>query len=74
MAQLNFYVADEIEEAIRREAKAHRKTISSYLSEVVKGHVLHDKWQPGFFTKVVGKWRGDFPRIEGLNLEERDSF
>lgn len=74
MAQLNFYVPDEVEEAIRREAKAHRKTISSYLSEVIKGHVLHDKWQKDFFTKVVGKWRGDFPAIEKLDYEKRDEL
>ncbi len=74
MAQLNFYVPDDVEKAIRREAKARRKSISSYLSEVVKAQILHDKWQDDFFAKVVGKWRGDFPEVEKLSFEERDEL
>lgn len=74
MAQLNFYVPDDVETSIRREAKARRKTISAYLSEVVKEHILHDKWRKDFFTKIVGKWRGKFPAIEKLNFEERDEL
>lgn len=71
MAQLNFYVPEDVEVAIRREAMRRRKSISAYLSEVVKGHVKRDKWQRYFFTKVVGGWKGQFPKIESLPPEER---
>lgn len=72
MAQLNFYVPDEVEDNIRKEAKARGKPISSYLAEVVKEHIRHDKWEKTFFTKVVGGWRGQFPTIERHPAEETD--
>lgn len=74
MAQLNFYVPDEVEETIRREAKSHRKTISSYIAEVVKAHAQHDRWQKDFFSKVAGGWHGDFPKIERPLPEEREGL
>lgn len=74
MAQLNFYVPDEIEEAIRKEARSKRKTISSYLAQVVKESVRHDQWQKDFFKKVVSGWKGDFPKITRPLPEEREDF
>lgn len=74
MAQLNFYVPDDIEKNIRQQAKARGKSISSYLAEVVKGHVQHDQWRSDFFTKVVGRWRGGFPKIERPLPEERNGL
>lgn len=74
MAQLNFYVPEEIERVIRWEARNRRKSISTYLSEVVKSHVRHERWQKDFFTKVVGGWRGKFPVAEDLAPEERIDF
>lgn len=74
MAQLNFYVPEQVEEAIRKEAKSRRQSISSYLADLVKDHVQHDRWQRDFFTKVVAGWQGDFPNIERPLPEERDSL
>lgn len=72
MAQLNFYVPDEVEEGIRKEAKARGKSISAYLAEVVKERIRHDKWQKDFFTKVAGGWRGECPEVDRPPPEETD--
>lgn len=74
MAQLNFYVPDEIEQAIRKEARSKRKSISSYLAEVVKESVKHDQWQKDFFKKVVSGWQGDFPQIKRPLSEELEDL
>ena len=72
MSQLNIYVPADIEETIRKEAQAHRKSLSAYLAEVIKNHFRKNRWQKGFFKEISGKWRGDFPVIEQLLPEERD--
>lgn len=72
MSQLNIYVPNEMEKAIRAEAKKESKSLSAYLMDVVRGHLQHDKWQDGFFRKVVGGWQGDFPEINRKAAEERD--
>ncbi len=74
MSQLNFYVSDDIEKIIRAEAKSSGESISAYLAELVKSHVKKDRWQKDFFKKVVGAWQGDFPEIESLPIEERNSL
>lgn len=72
MSQLNFYVPKDMEQAIRKEARSHRQSLSSYLASLIKEHVRHDQWQKDFFAKVVAGWQGDFPTIERPPAEERD--
>lgn len=72
MAQLNFYVPDEIEAQVRRAAKGRGLSISAYLAELVKERVGDGcKWPAGFFEKTLGGWQGDFPEIEDLTPQER---
>ena len=73
MAQLNFYVSDDIEEKIRRAAKHRGQSISAYLAELVKERLSHStEWPPDFFEKTLGGWVGDFPQIENLPQQERE--
>lgn len=58
MSQLHFYIPDDLEEIIRREAQAANMSISRYLAEVVKREVTAD-WPEGFFEEVVGGWQGE---------------
>lgn len=74
MSQLNIYVPNEVEEVIRKEAKNKGKTISNYLAEIIKGHFKKDRWDKNFFTQVVGKWQGAFPKIERQVPEEREGL
>lgn len=73
MAQMNFYVPDDIEEKIKKEAKKSGKTVSSYIAELIKSHIgAQTAWPQGFFESIAGKWEGDFPDIENLPTQERD--
>ena len=73
MAQLNFYVPDDVEDKIRRAAKRRGQSISAYLAELVKERVGGgNEWPPDFFEKTLGGWLGDFPEIEDLPPQERN--
>lgn len=73
MAQMNFYVPDEIEEKIKKEAKKNGKSVSTYIAELVKKHINgQSNWPKGYFESIAGKWVGDFPEIEELPEQERD--
>lgn len=73
MAQLNFYVPDEVEDKIRHTAKSRGQSISAYLAELVKERVGGgNEWPVNFFEKTLGGWQGDFPEIEDLSPQERD--
>jgi hypothetical protein len=73
MAQLNFYVPDDVEDQVRRAAKRRGLSISAYLAELVKERVGDgSEWPVDFFDKTLGGWQGDFPEIERLPPQERD--
>jgi recombinational DNA repair protein (RecF pathway) len=74
MSQLNIYVPDEVEKAIRSKAQNEGKSISAYLAELVKKQVHEDQWQTGFFTQVVGAWEGDLPEVPRELPEDRDNL
>ena len=76
MAQLHFYVPNELAEKVRREAQAAGMSVSRYLANLVKREIALD-WPEGFFEEVVGGWLGeplhrpvqdDFEQREMLNL------
>lgn len=58
MPQLHFYVPKEVAERIQLEAHAAKKSVSSYLAELVKREMAPG-WPEGFFEDVVGGWRGE---------------
>lgn len=73
MAQLNFYVPDDIEEKIKKEAKKNGKSVSTYVADLIKIHVSGTPgWPKGYFESVVGKWVGDLTDMEDLPAQERD--
>ena len=57
MPQMHFYVAEPIAKALRGKAKRRNVPVSRYLAEVAARDVK-DEWPPGYFTKVVGSWKG----------------
>jgi hypothetical protein len=74
MSQLNFYVPDDIEEQIKYAAKQEGKSVSAFLSELVKSKLPQKKWNKDFFESTVGQWVGDFPEIERQLPQEREEF
>lgn len=74
MGQVNFYVSTEVEQRIRKEARKRKKSISSFLAELVKSHFPEKKWDKLFFNEIVGGWCGDFPEISRPLSQEREDL
>ncbi len=74
MPQLNVYVPESLEKKIRREAKLSQKSLSAYVTDLMKARMDRGHWRPDFFTKIVGGWKGGFPEIERPAPEEREEL
>lgn len=74
MAQLNFYVPQDLEKKIREQARSKGKSVSSYLADIVKIEIKHQKWQKDFFKIIVGGWKDDFPKIDRPPPESSDRW
>jgi len=55
--QLHLYVPEDVASLVRQRARSRRKTVSSYLAEIVRREVASG-WPEGFFDDVVGGWAG----------------
>ncbi len=72
MAQLHFYVSDEIAKKIQNKAEQAHLPVSRYLAELVKREACQ-QWPEGYFEQVFGT--GDpehLKRITQGKLETRD--
>jgi hypothetical protein len=74
MAQLNFYVPEEIEDQIRVAAQKEGKTLSSFLAELVKRHFPEKKPPQNYFSDFFGSWEGEFPEVERALPQVRDEL
>lgn len=74
MSQLNFYVPDELEDQIKKAAKKEGKSISAFLSDLVKSKFNSKTWSDDFFSNIVGGWAGDFPEIKRPKPQKRDEL
>ena len=60
MAQLHFYVPDEVEAQIRLKAKQANLPLSRYLAGLVKQEASQQsQWPEGYFEQVFGQWQGE---------------
>ncbi|MBT9612541.1 MAG: hypothetical protein IV108_04645 [Burkholderiales bacterium] len=60
MAQLHFYVPDEIEARIRNKASQAKLPLSRYLANLVKQEAGQpSQWPVGYFEQVFGQWQGE---------------
>lgn len=60
MAQLHFYVPDEIEVQLRHKAKQAHLSLSRYLAHLVKREATQqNQWPKNYFNQVFGQWQGD---------------
>lgn len=73
MAQINFYVPDELEIKIKNAAKKSGLNLSVFLSDIIKKQIGGaQEWPKGFFSNVLGQWQGDFPQIDDPLPQERE--
>lgn len=73
MAQLHFYVPDEVEAQIRNKAKQANLPLSRYLANLVKQEAIQQgQWPEGYFEHVFGQWQGEpLTRPPQGELEQR---
>lgn len=64
MAQVNFYIPDPLEKKLRKEAKSSGKSLSAFLAELIRFRLEREEWDPEFFDKFFGGWKGETPKIE----------
>ena len=70
MSQLHFYIPDELEKVVRRQAEEAHLPLSRYLAELVKREAQRrDEWPDGYFEAVFGRWEGG-----PLNRESEGAF
>jgi hypothetical protein len=62
MPQLHLYVPEDVAAKVREKAKARKLTVSRFLAEVIKREV-GEGWPDGYFERVCGKWKGEFPEL-----------
>lgn len=59
MAQLHFYVPDDVAKRIQEKAKETNLSVSRYLAEIVKREAGgQDQWPEGYF-ELFGSWEGE---------------
>lgn len=60
MAQLHFYVPDEVEQQLRRQADKANLPLSRFLAELVKREAGQQTgWPEGYFAQIFGQWEGE---------------
>lgn len=56
MAQLHFYVPEDVAQAIQKRAQQARLPVSRFLAELVKREVKN-AWPEHYFEAVAGQWQ-----------------
>jgi hypothetical protein len=69
VAQVTIYLPDELAERLRRDAKRSGRSLSAYIAELAERKPVRRKWPPGF-ERLYGAWRGTFPDIGELPVDE----
>ena len=72
MSRLGFHVSKKVEEQVREAAAMEGKSISSFLTELVKAHFPEKTSQKNDFSEFFGKWDGEFPSIERTFTQGRN--
>lgn len=73
MAQLTIYLPDTLAQKAKRDAKRSGKSVSRYLADLVSGPAVHRE-RSRTLGKLYGSWKGSFPDVEDLPLDEPDAL
>ena len=73
MAQLHFYIPDQLAEKVKVKAEHSHLSVSKYLAQLVKKEVANE-WPENYF-EVFGSWEGkSLERASQGEVETRESF
>jgi hypothetical protein len=73
MGQLTIYLPDDVEAALRREAKRTRKSVSALVVEKVSPPVHPNDYQAAL-DRLYGSWKGELPEPPELPLRKVPSL
>jgi hypothetical protein len=61
VGQINFYVSQPVEDALRRRSDAAGVSLSKFVARLVQEQLklTENGWPEGFFTDVLGSWTED---------------
>ena len=63
MAQITFYLPDELAEQARTAARERRQSLSAYMAELASRDLRPSGWPAGF-SALFGAWEGDREEAE----------
>lgn len=64
MGQVTIYLDNEIENQMKKEAKASAISVSKWVANIIKEKVLTE-W-PQDVINLAGSWKEDFPSLEEI--------
>jgi hypothetical protein len=73
MAQVTIYLPDELADRLRREAKKAGTSLSGYIATLATRKPARGRWPAGF-EQLYGSWEGEFPDVEELPPDQRESW
>jgi hypothetical protein len=73
MGQVTIYLPDDVEAALRSEAKRTRKSMSAVVVEKVKPPDQPSDYQAAL-DRLYGSWKGEFPEPPELPLRKVPSL
>ena len=74
MAQVTIYLPDELAERLRREAKKAGTSLSGYIAALANRKPGRATRWPVGFEQLYGSWEGEFPEVEELPPNQRESW
>ena len=64
MGQVTIYLDDEIENKLKKAAKAGKKSVSKWVAAVIQEKVSNE-W-PQNIAELAGSWKDDFPSLDEI--------
>jgi plasmid stability protein len=64
MGQVTIYLDNEIENKLKKAAKASKKSVSKWVAAIIQAKVSSE-WPPNI-AKLAGSWQNDFPSLDEI--------
>ncbi len=68
MGQVTIYLDNEIENKLKKAAKASKKSVSKWVAAIINDKVSNE-W-PQNIAKLAGSWRDDFPSLDEMRSSQ----
>ena len=73
MPQITIYLPRDVAERVKKKAKSLRKSLSAYITELLRQNARPSKW-PKEFVNLYGSTKGELLPIHDLKFEDREKL